>query len=65
MIEAYGKTYTYEIRESEQLLETDVEKMMTRKEGSWITLMTCTTYDASEDRYKYRYLVRGVLIEVN
>lgn len=64
MIEAYGKTYTYEIRESEQLLETDVAQMMTPKQGSWITLMTCEAYDEGEDKYTYRRLVRGVLVDV-
>lgn len=63
-ITAYGKTYTYEIRESEQLLETDVDQMMVSKEGSWVTLMTCEAYDEGEQKYKYRRLVRGVLIDV-
>ncbi len=63
-ITAYGKTYTYEVRESEQLLETDVDQMMVSKEGSWVTLMTCEAYDEGEQKYKYRRLVRGVLIDV-
>lgn len=63
-IEAFGKTYTYEIRESDQILESDVAQMMVRKEGNWITLMTCEAYDEGEDKYTYRRMVRGVLIDI-
>lgn len=63
-IDAYGKTYVYEIRESERLLATAVDQMMDSRDGSWVTLMTCEAYDEGEDKYTYRRLVRAVLVEV-
>ena len=62
-IEAYGKTYTYEIRESERIAATAVNKMMTPKDDSWVTLVTCEAYDQDADKYAFRRIVRAVLIE--
>lgn len=62
---AYGKTYVYEVRESERIAETEVEQLMTAKEsGIWTTLMTCEAYDEGTERYAYRRFVRAVLIEI-
>lgn len=63
-IQFAGKTYVFEVRENEQILETDAAKMLAAKQGSWITLMTCESYDESADNYAYRRIVRGVLVDV-
>ena len=62
-IEAYGMTYTYEVRESERVLATAVDRVLTPKTGSWITLLTCEQYNETTDKYAYRRMVRAVLIE--
>lgn len=62
-IEVYGKTYTYEVRESDRIAATAVNKMMTPKTDSWITLVTCEAYDQSADKYAFRRIVRAVLID--
>lgn len=65
MLTAYGKTYIYEVRESERIAETEVDQLMTPKEsGIWTTLMTCEAYDEGTARYDYRRFVRAVLIEI-
>ena len=63
MIKAYGMTYTYEVRESERVLATAVDRVLTPKIGSWITLLTCEQYNETTDKYAYRRMVRAVLIE--
>ena len=39
--------------------------MMKHQELPWITLVTCRGYDEASNSYKYRVLVRAVLVEVN
>ena len=63
-IEAFGKTYVYEVRETKQVTEQDVETVMAEKDGTWITLLTCEDYSEKTDRYAYRRVVQAVLIEV-
>jgi sortase (surface protein transpeptidase) len=38
--------------------------MMKHEDKSWVTLVTCQGYDEATDAYKYRILVRAVLVEV-
>lgn len=63
-ISAYGKTYVYEVRDSKQVLETNVEKVTESKDGTWVTLMTCEDYSEALDDYRYRRVVEATLIEV-
>lgn len=62
-ITAYGKTYTYEVRESERIPEANVDELLVQKNGSWVTLMTCEGYNEGADQYAYRRFVRAVLID--
>lgn len=63
-IAAYGKTYEYEVRESKQVLESDVETVMAPKTGTWITLLTCEDYSEQTNDYRYRRVVEAVLVDV-
>jgi len=38
--------------------------MMKHEELPWLTLVSCKGYDEMTDSYRYRVLVRAVLIEV-
>lgn len=64
-IEAYGKTYVYEVRESEQVRAGEVDRVV--KQGgisnNMVTLLTCEAYDEAADKYEYRRLVRAVLVD--
>ena len=64
IVHAWGSEYIYEVRSIRRVLPNNIDAMMKREESSWITLMTCQGYDEATDTYKYRVLVRAVLVEV-
>ncbi len=47
-----------------QVAPTDVNAMLKHEELPWLTLVTCKSYDEKTDSYRYRVIVRAVLIEV-
>ncbi len=61
-IHAFGKTYTYEVRESKLVSPSQASSVMQHEELDWVTLLTCETYSAPEDNYLYRRAVRAILI---
>ncbi|MEW6085901.1 MAG: sortase [Chloroflexota bacterium] len=63
-IHAFGQVFIYEIRESSLIAPSNVASMLKHEEKSWLTLVTCDTYNESNKTYKYRRLVRAVLISV-
>ncbi len=63
-VHAYGRTYVYEVRSVELVRPNEVAKMMKHEELSWLTLVTCREYDPKTGAYRYRLLVRTVLMEV-
>jgi len=42
----------------------DTAAMLKHETLSWVTLVTCRGYDEASNSYKYRVLVRAVLVEV-
>lgn len=64
IIEAYGLTYIYEVRELTTILADDIESAFKEETYDWVTLMTCSGYDADSGEYALRQLVRAVLISV-
>ena len=65
IVHAWGGKYVYEVRTVMQVSPTNTAAMMKHQELPWITLVTCRGYDAASNSYKYRVLVRAVLVEVN
>jgi len=64
-IHAWGQVYTYEVRSISWWTKPDDIRAITKHEDyDWITLVTCRGYDEKTDSYKYRTVVRAVLIEV-
>jgi LPXTG-site transpeptidase (sortase) family protein len=59
-----GQQYIYEVRAVKQVKPTDIDAMLKHEDLSWLTLVTCKGYDEETDSYRYRILVRAVLIEV-
>ena len=63
-IQGHGKTYVYEVRESKQVHESNVEAVMSSKTGTWITLLTCEDYSEKTSDYRFRRVVEAVLVDV-
>jgi LPXTG-site transpeptidase (sortase) family protein len=63
IVHAYGSVYTYEIRENRTVSPDNVSAFK-HEEKSWITLITCKTYDESTKTYTRRIVARAVLIKV-
>ena len=63
-IHAYGKIYIYQVQENRKLAPTNIATVFRHEEYNWVTLVTCEDYDAGTGLYKYRRMVRAVLISV-
>ena len=64
VIHAYGMTYTYEVREKLTVLQNNVNAAFEKEKYDWITLMTCSGYNAVREEFAFRELVRAVLVSV-
>ena len=62
-VHAYGQTFIYEVRKVEYLKPTDVSKAFEHKEESWVTLLTCRSYDEKTDTYRQRVAIKAVLVK--
>jgi LPXTG-site transpeptidase (sortase) family protein len=62
IIHAWGGQYVYEVRSVLQVSPDNTSTMMKHEELPWITLVTCRGYDETSNSYKYRVLVRAVLV---
>jgi LPXTG-site transpeptidase (sortase) family protein len=63
-IHAWGAQYVYEVRSVKQVGPGNVNAMLKHEQLPWITLVTCRGYDPASDSYKYRVLVRAVLVKI-
>ena len=61
---AFGQVYTYEVRETRLIEPGNVNSVMKHEDLSWVTLLTCESYNAGTGSYTYRRMVRAVLIDV-
>ena len=57
-----GTLYIYEVRATRSVLPNDMT-VFQHETTSWITLITCSDYDAKTGVYLKRFIVRAVLIE--
>jgi len=62
-IRAYGGLYTYEVR-SNIVVDAGDLSPLAHKDESWITLLTCKSYNPESDNYKQRTVVQGILVKV-
>jgi LPXTG-site transpeptidase (sortase) family protein len=58
------QVYVYQVRENEKILPSNISAAFKHEEYSWVTLVTCEDYNAKTGLYKYRRMVRAVLISV-
>jgi sortase (surface protein transpeptidase) len=52
------------VRTVQQVGPGNINAMLKHEELPWVTLVTCRGYDAATGEYRYRLLVRAVLVEV-
>jgi LPXTG-site transpeptidase (sortase) family protein len=64
VLQAYGETHRYEVRENKLVLPGNTSVVNEHKEQSWITLITCEYYYEDSGEYLYRRVVRAVLVEI-
>jgi LPXTG-site transpeptidase (sortase) family protein len=64
IIHASGSQYVYEVREVLQVTPGSVSTMLKHENKPWVTLLTCRGFDETSNSYKYRVLVRAVLVKV-
>ncbi|NLG95986.1 MAG: sortase, partial [Chloroflexi bacterium] len=63
LLHAFGSVYEYEVRTARRVQPDDLSIMETQK-GTWVTLVTCESYDEASDSYRYRFAVQAVLMQV-
>ncbi len=64
IVHASGAQYVYEVRQVTQVAPNKVASAITHEDLPWVTLITCRGYDEDSDSYKYRVVVKTVLVEV-
>ena len=64
IVHAWGAQYVYEVRQVLQVTPEAISLVIKHEELPWVTLITCRGYDEASNSYKYRVVVRAVLVEV-
>ena len=65
MLHAWGQVYAYEVREMSTTLPTNLRPVTQHEEYDWLTLVTCKGFDEDQTRYRWRHIVRAVLVDVS
>ena len=63
IIHAWGQRYIYEVREN-SMVPPDKVNVLRHEELSWVTLITCQGYGELSGKYRWRRIVRAVLIAI-
>jgi LPXTG-site transpeptidase (sortase) family protein len=63
IVHAYGMVYTYEVRENRSISPNNTS-VLKHEDESWLTLITCKSYDKETNTYYRRTAVRAVLVRV-
>jgi LPXTG-site transpeptidase (sortase) family protein len=63
-IHSGGMTYVYQVQQNRKILPANITAAFKHEEYNWVTLVTCEDYNAKTGLYKYRRMVRAVLISV-
>ncbi|MBN2388221.1 MAG: sortase, partial [Anaerolineales bacterium] len=63
VLHANGQRYLYEVRTNARVLPNDLAPLR-HEEYPWLTLITCQSYNETTDSYRYRLVVRAVLIRI-
>jgi LPXTG-site transpeptidase (sortase) family protein len=60
-----GSVYTYAVRSDLRVSPENTYWLTKHEQLDWITLVTCQQYDEKTGQYRYRRIVRAVLLEVH
>ena len=63
VLHANGEVYTFEVRTVSTVSPNDLS-VFSNDGYTWLTLLTCQDYNASQNSYAYRTAVRAVLVKV-
>jgi sortase (surface protein transpeptidase) len=63
-VHAWDLKYVYEIRTISWWTSPTDLRAFKHEEYDWITLVTCRGYEEDKDRYRWRTVVRAVLVDV-
>ncbi|MCS7247370.1 MAG: sortase [Anaerolineales bacterium] len=58
-----NQRYIYEVREVDRVLPKALSALR-HEEYPWLTLITCSQYDERSKQYRYRIIVRAVLVRI-
>lgn len=61
-VTAYGETMIYEVR-SVKVVDPQ-QDILKHEKSSWLTLVTCKSYNETTGTYRWRVVVRAVLVDV-
>ena len=64
IVHAFGQSHEYEVREVTYVRPDDLS-VLGHEEYDWVTLITCYGYDDQMDTYRWRSVVRAVLVEIS
>ena len=64
LIHFNGQVFVYQVQENRKVSPSNLSAVFEHEEYDWITLVTCENYNARSGSYKYRRMVRAVLISV-
>lgn len=62
-IHAFGQRYIYAVREV-RIVDANDRSVLQHKDLDWLTLLTCSDYDAASERYRSRLAVQAVLMRI-
>ena len=63
VIHAFGQSHIYQVRDLRYVRPNDAS-ILPHEEFDWLTLITCAGYDQTIDDYRWRVVVRAVLVEI-
>ncbi len=63
IIHAFGQRHVYEVREVRWVHPNDLSSLR-HEDLDWVTLITCKGYDDISETYRWRSIVRAVLIGI-
>jgi LPXTG-site transpeptidase (sortase) family protein len=64
IVHAWGTQSIYEVREVMLVGPKSIASVIKHEDLPWVTLISCSGYDEASNSYKYRTVVRAVLMEV-
>ena len=63
ILHAHGQKYIYQVQTTQaEMNVSEIEKAFKHEELSWLTLITCRGYDEKSNSYRWRTVVRAILM---